>query len=160
LEELHRLTRGAQAEMRTLLLELRPSGLIQAPLGDLIKQLVTAMSGRNRLPVQMRITGDRCLVPDVQIALYRITQEALNNIMKHAQASQVDIELSCGEEHAELRIADNGRGFDLQRFSADHMGLRNMSERAQSIGAEFSIESRAGQGTQVHVVWSKATQDA
>ena len=74
-EELRQLTRGALAEMRTLLLELRPSAVTQARLEDLVRQLIEAIVGRSRLPVQYHVDGQRPLPDDVKIAIYRIAQE-------------------------------------------------------------------------------------
>ena len=95
LGELRQLTRGALAEMRTLLLELRPAALVEANLGDLLRQLAESVSGRSGIPVAVSLEG--CPVPDlpaeVHVALYRIAQEALNNVVKHAQAHRVEIRL-------------------------------------------------------------------
>jgi signal transduction histidine kinase len=97
LGELRQLTRGALAEMRTLLLELRPAALVEANLGDLLRQLAESVSGRTGIPITVSLEG--CPVPDlpddVHVALYRIAQEALNNVIKHAQAHHVEIRLWC-----------------------------------------------------------------
>jgi signal transduction histidine kinase len=105
--------------------------------------------------------------PEVRIALYRIAQEALNNMAKHADASQVTMNL-LGRSQAEkrnrkkneyqkvkLQIYDDGCGFDLKKVAADHFGLGIMRERAQSIGAKLSIKSRPGCGTQINVLWQE-----
>lgn len=153
LEELRELARGALAEMRALLLELRPAALTEASLGELLRHLTEATTGRARLPVTLTVEENGSLPPDVHIALYRITQEALNNIAKHAKASQVSVSLHCGSEQVELRISDNGRGFDPGHIPPDHLGLGIMHERAKSIGAMLSLKSQPGQGTQMVVVW-------
>jgi signal transduction histidine kinase len=80
-------SRCALAEMRTLLVELRPNALVDVPLPTLLKQLCESFIGRARLPVQLNVEGKRPLPPDVQLAYSRITQEALNNIVKHAKAT-------------------------------------------------------------------------
>jgi len=95
LEELRQLTRGALAEMRTLLLELRLSALIDAELGDLLRQLAESITGRAQLPVAVEVEGQCALPPTVKVALYRIAQEALNNVTKHAGASRVSVRLRC-----------------------------------------------------------------
>jgi nitrate/nitrite-specific signal transduction histidine kinase len=93
LGELRMLSRGALAEMRTLLLELRPAALIETDLCDLLRQLAEAATGREGIPVTVRIEG-HCRPPtEVHVALYRIAQEALNNVVKHAYASQAEIVL-------------------------------------------------------------------
>ena len=151
LEELRQLTRGALAEMRALLLELRPAALTETPLSTLLRHLTDAMTGRTRIPIKLTIEGDNCLLPDVQIALYRIAQEALNNVAKHAEASQSAVNLRCWSGGAELRISDNGRGFDPSQISPAHLGVGIMRERAKSIGAALAIDSQPGQGTKIKV---------
>ena len=95
LQELRGLCRGALAEMRTLLLELRPARLVETRLDDLLRQLGEAASGREGIPVAVQVEGQQRakLPPDVHIALYRIAQEALNNVVKHARAHQVTVRL-------------------------------------------------------------------
>ncbi|MBL7065099.1 MAG: GAF domain-containing protein [Anaerolineae bacterium] len=165
LEEVRQLTRGALAEMRTLLLELRPSALVEAELGDLLRQLAEATTGRARVPVVVEVEIERSLPPDVKVALYRIAQEALNNVAKHAGASQATVSLRCaspfpsdfgGEQRGgvELRISDDGRGFDPDSIPPDHLGVGIMRERAEAIGATLTVESEIGHGTEVMVVWT------
>jgi PAS domain S-box-containing protein len=153
LEELRLLTQGALAEMRTMLLELRPAALLEHELGVLLRQLADAMMGRTRMPVTTELADDCALPADVRIALYRIAQEALNNIGKHGRATQATLSLRCEPRQARLHVSDDGRGFDLEVAQAHQLGLRIMRERAEAIGAEFSIDSRPGHGTQVEVVW-------
>jgi signal transduction histidine kinase len=155
LEELHALTRGAQAEMRTLLLELRPSALAEAGLEDLLVQLVTVFTGRTGVPVDINIDipANYSYVVDVKIALYRIVQESLNNIVKHAEASKVGIMLRKQRKHEKLSIIDNGRGFDLENYPMDRLGISSLHERAKSIEANLTINSTPGQGTEVIVIW-------
>jgi signal transduction histidine kinase len=153
LEELRRLTRGAAAEMRTMLVELRPAALTEKPLGELLRHLTEAMTGRTRVPMSLSLDGNCRLPPDVQIALYRIVQEALNNVAKHAAASQVSVDLFYRPERAVLTIADDGVGFDPDEVLPDRLGLGTMRERAQGIQATMSIDSHPGQGTQLLVTW-------
>ena len=87
------MSRGALAEMRTLLLELRPASLLETRLEDLFRQLGEAASGREGIPVDVIIDGDISLPPEVHVAMYRIAQEALNNVVKHARAKNVVIRL-------------------------------------------------------------------
>jgi len=154
LADLGEMTRGALAEMRMLLLELRPSALMDADLSDLLKQLGQSMTGRARLPVAVTSNGE-CRVPDeVKLVLYRIAQEALNNIAKHAEASKATVNLDCAESgEITLVIRDDGRGFDPARIPAGHLGLGIMRERAESVGALLRIESQIGSGSEVRVTW-------
>ncbi len=154
LEEIRQLTRGALAEMRMLLLELRPEVLAETGLADLLERLKEATTARAKLPIFLSIEG-RCTVPpDVQVAFYRIAQEALNNVVKHSRATEVKIHLSCDGESAELSISDNGTGFDTVR-STGHLGLRIMGERAESCDASLRVESELGNGTRVTVIWPR-----
>jgi signal transduction histidine kinase/ligand-binding sensor domain-containing protein len=153
IEELRQLTRGALAEMRTLLVELRPNALTEIPLPDLLRQLCESLIGRARLPIQLQVRGARRLLPDVQIAFYRLTQEALNNVVKHAKATQATVTLNMNEPVC-LSIVDNGSGFDPATVPPDHLGLKIMRERAEAIGAELSIYSEPGEGTQISITWT------
>ena len=156
LEEVRQLTRGALAEMRTLLLELRPRALMEAALDDLLRQLAEATTGRARMPIEVEIDGSYSqLNPDVKIALYRIAQEALNNVAKHAQASQATVSLCCASDAIELCVTDDGQGFDLGSIPPDHLGIGIMRERAETIEATLTIDSEIGKGTRVVVVWSE-----
>ena len=153
LEDLRRLTRGAQADMRLLLAELRPSTLTDAELGDLLHMLGNALAGRTNIPISMTVVGDGKLPADVQVALYRLCQEGLSNIAKHAGASRVDIQLLYEAGAVELRIQDDGRGFDPEQAHPGHYGLSMMRERAAAVGATLSITSQPGRGTQIVIRW-------
>jgi signal transduction histidine kinase len=161
LRELQRLTRGALAEMRTLLLELRPAALMETSLNDLLRQLGEAIAGRAGAPVELVAEGECMVPPEVHVGLYRIAQEALNNVVKHARASQVSVHLICTTltqglvrgQRVKIRICDDGRGFDPSKVSPEHLGLGIMRERAQAIGAVLAIESQPGEGTVVTVEW-------
>ena len=166
LQELRGLSRGALAEMRTLLLELRPASLLETQLEELLRQLGEAASGREGIPVDVIVEGKASLPPEVHIALYRIAQEALNNVVKHARASHVMIHLRyTKEERSEknqedkygvrLAIKDDGRGFDVIQTPHHRLGLEIMQERAQAIGAKLSIDTHPGKGTQVNVTWNQ-----
>ena len=135
LEDLRRLTRGAMAEMRALLAELRPSTLTDADLGDLLRLLGNAFTGRTNIPADVSVAGEGELPAEVQVAIYRICQEALNNIAKHADASNVEIQLKQDESTVEVSIRDDGRGFDPEQTASGHYGLSMMRERAEAVGA-------------------------
>ena len=154
LEELRQLTKNALAEMRTLLLELRPTALAEVGLAVLLHQLTEAFSGRTRIPVTVTMKGrQQDLPPDVQVALYRIAQEALNNVVKHAKSRHVAVTLDYQTECAELSIYDDGLGFEPSRIASGHMGLRIMRERADDVGADLTIESVPNHHTIVKVRW-------
>jgi ligand-binding sensor domain-containing protein/signal transduction histidine kinase len=167
LATLRQMSRGALAEMRTLLLELRPTALVETRLADLLRQLGEAVTGREGVPVTVVVEGECGLPADLHVALYRIAQEALNNVVKHAKASQIVVSLRCGPRapspspregegaglRVELCIRDDGCGFDPDDVPPDHLGLGIMRERAEAAGAHLEIVGLAGQGTQVTVVW-------
>jgi PAS domain S-box-containing protein len=159
LEELRQLTRGALAEMRTLLVELRPAALTEKPMDELLRHLTEATTGRTRVPVALTVDGDTSLQPDLQIALYRIAQEALNNVARHAGASQASVSLNCRLGYVTLHISDDGRGFDPDDILPDRLGMGSMRERAAAIGAELEIKSQLGSGTQVTVDWRDAQEE-
>ncbi len=157
LEDLKLLTKGALAEMRTLLLELRPACLLEKTLGELLQQLAGAAAGRTRIPVDVEIAGDARLPDDLQVTLYRTAQEALHNVVKHARASEVKIRLACDEQNVLLTIHDNGRGFENNRSTTTGMGLEIMRERVRAIQGQLRIESTPQAGTTVEVQWAKRT---
>lgn len=154
LDELRDLTRGALAEMRTLLLELRPGKLVDVRLAELLRQLTAALSARARLDVTLEILGDDELAPDTKIAFYRVAQEALNNVSKHARARHVQITLRQTVEVASLRIQDDGCGFVFSTIAPEHLGLGIMRERAEDIGAILHVHSAPNQGTTISLQWS------
>ena len=156
LEDLRRLTRAAMAEMRSLLAELRPSTLTDSDLGDLLRQLGNALEGRTNLPVAVIVPGEITLPAETQVAFYRICQEALNNISKHAKASRVEINLKQEEAMIELHIRDDGLGFDTnETFPGGHYGLGMMRERAEAVGALLSVTSQPGRGTELVIRWDQ-----
>jgi ligand-binding sensor domain-containing protein/signal transduction histidine kinase len=155
LGELRELTRGALAEMRTLLLELRPAALIEADLAELLRQLAESVIGRARIQVSVEADSECDLPPEVKIACYRIAQEALNNVAKHAGANQAWVSLSCLEEEVILRIKDDGCGFDPTNITPDQLGMGIMHERADDINAKLDVSSEIDQGTQIQVVWKR-----
>jgi signal transduction histidine kinase len=170
LEELRQLTRGALAEMRMLLLELRPSALAETSLPDLLRQLAEAVIGRARIQIDVRLDASVEAPPEVSVALYRIAQEALNNVAKHSQATRAVIQLrdwpgvdaesfdwprmTAPERGLELLVRDNGCGFDVDAAGMGRLGLVIMAERAASISASLEIDSRPDTGTMVRALWT------
>lgn len=173
LDDLRKLARGALAEMRTLLLELRPIGLGEVRLEDLLKQLAEGVSGRIRAQVNVHVEGEAVLPTDVKLAFYRIAQEALNNAARHSGAERVDIEIRSTSALSSRRrkkagsaqqvfsrsvfmsIRDDGHGFDPRSVVGEHLGLGIMQERATNMHATLTIQSMPGQGTEISVHWPK-----
>ncbi len=164
LEQLRKLTKGALAEMRALLLELRPAALGEVDLADLLKQLAEAHAGRSGAEVELSLRAEcSCkLPPAVRLAFYRIAQESLSNVVKHSRATHVAVSLNCEERRhadgcrisASLIVRDDGVGFDVTSVSAEHMGLRIMTERAADVGADVTVKSEPGKGTCTELTWS------
>ncbi len=157
LEDVRRLTRGALAEMRMLLVELRPSALTDSELIDLLRQLGNALAGRTNIPVAVSVAGQGALPTEVQTAFYRLCQEGLNNIAKHAEATRVEIHLQYDADAGavELRLRDDGRGFDPEHTPSGHYGLSMMRERAEAVGAILSIASQPGHGSEIVIRWTE-----
>ncbi|MCC7451347.1 MAG: PAS domain S-box protein [Anaerolineae bacterium] len=151
--ELHQLNRQALAEMRSLLLELRPRALIDTSMDELLEQLVETFTRRHGTPIALNVAAHPTLPPEAQVGLYRIAQEALNNIGKHAQAAQISLSLNHVGDGVTLCIQDNGRGFDPARVPANHFGIRIMYERAEAINAALVVDSSPGRGTSITVRW-------
>lgn len=152
LQQLHKLTTGALAEMRTLLLELRPENVVKTKLDDLITQLANATQSRRQIDISLRFVGKQLLPEEVHHAIYRITQEALNNAVKHSHAANIKVSLKQTAAYTALVIADNGQGFTTETIKAG-FGVSFMHERAANIGALLSIKSDTASGTRVRLLW-------
>jgi signal transduction histidine kinase len=148
LSRLQRLTRGALAEMRTLLLELRPSAMEKASLGELLHQLAEAVMSHKKIDIQVKTSKEGQIPVEIKAGLYRLAQEALNNAAKHSRATQACVELLREAGSIQLLIRDDGRGFDAAQIS-EGFGFSIMHERAAAMGANLRIESKIGAGTQV-----------
>ena len=160
MEKLSVLIRGALAEMRSLLVELRADASPDQSLNQLLNTLAEATRARSNMAVSISVEAVRELPADVTMTLYRIAQEALNNVVKHAEATWVDIMLLNQSDRVAIRIRDDGRGFDPQAIPVGHLGIRIMAERAQKIGSDLQIQSKPGRGTEVSVTWSYPTGGA
>ncbi|MEP6985188.1 MAG: GAF domain-containing protein [Chloroflexota bacterium] len=154
LSDLNSQIKGAMAEMRTLLLELRPGNVERARFIELLRQLVAAVQSRQTMQIDLEFEGDPILRPDVQLTVYRIVQESLNNIIKHSQAAQAWIVGRGGADVIEFRIRDNGVGFPVDEPSKG-LGTQIMRERAKEIDARFEIRSTLGSGTEVYLLWPR-----
>jgi len=143
--------------MRTLLLELRPAALVETPFAQLLRQLAEATASRLNLRVAVQADdAEATLPPEVQIALYRIAQEALNNTGKHGHAQQAEVHVRRRGSGVYLHLLDDGRGFEPGETAPGHFGLSIMHERARAIGAWLRVQSEPGVGTRIHVYWPGA----
>jgi signal transduction histidine kinase len=152
LGSLRDLQREALAEMRALIFELRPGNIEQDGLLAALRTHAAALQGRIGLPIVVTSDLAERLPLSIEEVLYRISQEALHNVVKHAAARQVTLAIDRTTGGVRLRIADDGKGFDAAEVPDGHLGLAGMRARAEKIGATFAVSSRPGAGTTIDVV--------
>ena len=153
-DDVRRLSRGALAQMRTLLLELLADPVEAVPMPQLLRNLVEATESRASVKVSLTLNEGSALPPKVHEAVYRITQEALNNVVRHAKAQNARVQLDVEPSHARLLIGDDGCGFDPDAsVNPSHFGLKSMRERADGSGGELAVRSVQGEGTVLTVEW-------
>jgi signal transduction histidine kinase len=153
-QHLARIEQAAQQalkEMRLLVYELRPSNDLDEGLGNALQRRLDAVEKRSGIDARLVVQGVVELDPIQTLNLFRIAEEALNNTLKHAHASAVQVALRAENGSVTLEIIDNGRGFDPADRAQGGMGLANMRERAAALGGQFELASTAGQGTRVMV---------
>lgn len=145
------LAEAGLAEMRALIFELRPESLETEGLVAALSKQVAVLRARYKLTVEADLGEEPDLSLEKKQALYRIAQEALHNIVKHARASMVTLRLTRQEGEVILNVCDNGRGFDPAGSFPGHLGVRSMQERVTKMGGTLTIESAPGQGTCIDV---------
>jgi two-component system nitrate/nitrite sensor histidine kinase NarX len=155
-EEVRRLTRGALAQMRTMLLELRSDPVCDIPLQMLLAQLVEAAESRAGVDVTLRVRGEARPPAPVHEAVYRIVQEALNNVVRHARAASAWVELELQPDAIHLIVGDDGCGFDPAQADPAGLGLRAMRERAVEAGLDLHVGAGPAGGTVVAADWCPA----
>jgi signal transduction histidine kinase len=153
LERIQETAAAALAEMRALIFQLRPPGLSEHGLIGALQQHVASLDRREGLDVTLSVDGDERHARGVEQALYRIAQEALNNVVKHAGTCRVEVQLNLYSEQIALTICDNGKGFDPSAIhhGGRHLGLISMRERATELGGRLELHSTPGNGTQIIV---------
>jgi NarL family two-component system sensor histidine kinase LiaS len=145
-------SRQAQAEMQALLNELRPVGLDERGLVAALVDHLVAFERREGIAVhwQTEAADDLLLPPPCEQALFRVAQEALANVARHAQATHVTVELRVMPEAVTLQVSDDGRGFDPSAVEAGStMGLRGMQERLSGLGGTLTVDAAPGAGTRI-----------
>ena len=145
------LAEAGLAEMRALIFELRPEFLRQEGLVAALQRQVAAVRARHQLSITVNATDEPEVALAIKEALYRVGQEALNNVAKHAGARAVVITLDATAGELVLRVRDDGRGFDAEKSFPGHLGLHSMRERAASVGGVILISSAPGQGTELSI---------
>jgi two-component system, NarL family, sensor histidine kinase UhpB len=151
LEDSLRLVDGTLQSIEAVMSELRPPLLDEYGLGAALAGYAEEYAQRTGVRVSFNKPQElgRTLRPEAAVALFRIAQEALNNVAKHANARLVRIGLSLEEKEVNLTIADDGRGFDLAQAPRGRWGTSTMRERAEAAGGRFMIDSVPGKGTTV-----------
>ncbi len=151
LEELRETVRHGAEEVRTIARRLRPDALEELGLPSALAALAGAFERQTRVRVKRDLAQAIEVSPEEELVIYRVAQEALTNIARHAEASCVRLELRAEQDSIVLAVGDDGRGIPQdQRDSAQ--GLRGMRERALLVGAKLSIDSRPGEGTVIRLV--------
>ena len=157
LGELETLSEQTIENLRRMTRALRPIYLEDLGLVTALEMLARETSQNNSLDVEFEKTGEeQRLSREVELALYRMAQEALNNVVRHSQAKRADLHISFGEKEIKLEVSDNGIGFDMPKSPTDfapsgHFGLLGIRERADLIGARLEVESAPGKGTRLRV---------
>jgi PAS domain S-box-containing protein len=150
IEQLQALTGELGTDLHLLSHALHSAKLKHLGLEAALRELCSRMSNNPGLVVELDCeNSSHPVTEDVALVLYRIAQEALNNVLRHSKATKANISLECRETYAKLVISDNGRGFDLGA-SSDGIGLVGMRERLRAVGGEFRIFSTAEVGTEIH----------
>jgi signal transduction histidine kinase len=145
------VAQGALAEMRALIFQLRPMALQDEGLVSALKKHVAALLNRDGLKVTLRVEGSERRLPGrVEEAAFRIAQESLNNVAKHAQATNTTLQVRFTSDHVRVCTSDDGIGFDsTKRLRARTLGMASMRERAQAIGGSLRVSTKPGHGTRV-----------
>jgi signal transduction histidine kinase len=151
LHEIRETTQEALGEMRLLLYELRPPLLEERGLLGALQARLGAVESRAGLVTELRGTATERLRPETEQGLYRLAQEALNNVLKHAHARHVGVELEVTTDRAILEVADDGVGFEPALRGGHGFGLAGMRERAAKLGGTLQVASAPGAGTRVRV---------
>lgn len=149
LNEAEQLSRQAQAELNDLILELHPATLESKGLIQVLKAHIADWSRQNNIASEIIILEEPHLPMEVEQTLFRVTQEALANVAKHSEATNIEIQVSGENNGASITISDNGKGFDVTLANGKGIGLRSMRERMEALGGELRIDSETGQGTRI-----------
>ena len=150
LERAHEVAQGALAEMRALIFQLRPMALQEEGLVSALRKHLAALHSRHHHVVELRVSGhERRLSAGVEEAAFRIVQESLNNVVKHAGATSARVELEFASDRLRVCTADNGVGFDPASPRPRTMGMASMRERAEGVGGAVRVETSPGAGTRV-----------
>ncbi|MBA7704141.1 Sensor histidine kinase LiaS [subsurface metagenome] len=141
--------------MRVLLFELKSLSFENEKLGNLLKKLAKSISTRSGIPIRVQIDEKYKHSPKAEIGFYRIAQEALNNVVKHSNATEASLLFESYSKHMKLLISDNGNGFNSNKITPENLGLIIMKERSKLIGASLDISSNPGRGTKISITYTR-----
>jgi two-component system, NarL family, sensor kinase len=145
------VTRESLDEARRSVLNLRAAPLAGKPLAEALGSLGRRFTSETGIRVHVRITGSRALPLRVEAELFRIAQEALANVRRHAKATEATLILRVTSDAVQLSLQDDGQGFDLRTIPGDSQGIVGMRERARLLGGRLAVRSRPDQGTRIRV---------
>ena len=149
---LHETANAALKDMRSLIFELRPANLEQEGLAAVLNKHARMVAERQGLKIHVDVKGQRRLALPIEKALYRVAQEALNNVVKHAKATEVKVMLNTQDNWAYLTVEDNGVGIAPGKAKPNTLGLTSMRERVEQLNGFFEIGPNPdGSGTLVRV---------
>lgn len=152
LQEVRKMAREAMYDMRLLVFELRPFLLEKEGLASALRARLAAVEGRAGLKTEVFVEGERRLPIEIEEGLYRIAQEGLNNVVKHAKATEVRIHIQYREDTIRLEMVDDGVGFDTRIANGNGgLGLTGVQERVKQLGGSLEIASTIGNGTHLTV---------
>jgi signal transduction histidine kinase len=153
IEELAEQVQASIRDIRRLIHDLRPVALDELGLAPALREHLARCRQEHDLAIEFVADVGERLPAAVESALFRIVQEAVNNVLRHAQAQHVSVTLTRDAEQVKLRVADDGQGFDTQiPRTGRHVGLWSMRERVEQLGGQFEVQSVPGQGTTVTTV--------
>ena len=155
-QELNLLTemvRDTLGDVRNIIFDLRPMSIDDLGLTPTLKNYIEKIKKENAIDLQLKITGRVVrLASHLEVGIYRIVQEAMSNVLRHAKANYACIEVTYTNEQIWVRIIDNGEGFDVDKVSNGHYGLIGMRERAKLFTGDLEINSTPGRGTTIRLV--------
>jgi signal transduction histidine kinase len=147
LESALQLNRDTQQELKLIIDELRPAALEGKGLAEAVREYAKRWQQHTGTKVETIISDERALPLDVEQSLYRVAQEALSNVARHAGADRVVLSLSMGADRVTLVVADNGRGFDKSAIPQGTLGLESMRQRLADVGGTLKIDPVPSVGT-------------
>ena len=149
LSQADELVRAAQKELNVLIAEMRPAALEGKGLAAALREYVERWSEGAEIPADFHVQGERETPLEIEQALFRVAQEALANVARHSDATHAELDLNYTADTLTLRVADDGKGFDLSQSSSAGFGLQSMRERLARLDGYIDIESTPGKGTRV-----------